>query len=58
MDFILSQELERLLADIQKNEIPLTPGNGGRHCLGNGEHPGIEIQCDECDYLMCCFNET
>ena len=35
--------------------IILTPGNGGRDCLGNGEFPGIECCCDECDYMLCCL---
>ena len=33
----------------------LMPGNEGRDCPGNGEHPGVECCCDECDYMMCCF---
>lgn len=33
----------------------LTPGNGGKDCLGNGYHDGIECCCDECDYMKCCF---
>ena len=37
--------------------IVLTPGNGGKDCLGNGEHPGIECCCDECDYMLCCLAE-
>ena len=37
--------------------IILTPGNGGRDCLGNGEFPGIECCCDECDYMLCCLAE-
>ena len=36
--------------------IILTPGNRGEDCLGNGEHSEIECCCDECDYLMCCFD--
>ena len=32
----------------------LIPGNNGRDCPGNGENPGIECCCDECDYLLCC----
>ena len=35
----------------------LTPGNLGKDCLGNGEHPGVECCCDECDYLKCCTEE-
>ena len=39
--------------------VELTPGEGGVHCLGNGEHTcadgtPIPCCCDECDYLMCC----
>lgn len=34
----------------------LIPGNGGRDCPGNGEKG--ECCCDECDYLLCCFDET
>ena len=33
----------------------LTPGEMGRDCLGNGEHPDIECCCDECDYMQCCI---
>ena len=40
--------------------VELTPGNGGRDCLGNGEHYDndgkiIECCCDECNYYLCCF---
>ncbi len=40
--------------------IILTPGNGGKDCLGNGEHTDknenlIECCCDECDYYFECF---
>lgn len=42
--------------------IELTPGNGGKHCLGNGKHYDdngnlIEICCDECDYYLCCLDD-
>ena len=33
----------------------LTPSWHGAECLGNGEHPGIECCCDECDYYLVCF---
>jgi len=44
-------------------DIILTPGDGGRHCLGNGTHRdedgnAIELRCDECDYLICCTNSN
>lgn len=40
--------------------IVLTPGNGGKECLGDGEHLDkegnrIECCCDECDYLQYCL---
>ena len=40
--------------------IELTPGNGGKDCIGNGEHmningENIECCCDECDYMICCY---
>jgi len=40
--------------------IELTPGNGGRDCLGNGERfyengERVECCCDECDYMICCY---
>ncbi len=42
--------------------IILTPGNHGKDCLGNGKHYDengnpLDLCCDECDYLMCCFND-
>ena len=35
----------------------LVPGNEGKDCPGNGTNPEIECCCDECDYMMCCFDE-
>ena len=36
----------------------ITPGNGGKECMGNGTYTDddgnkIECICDECDFLMC-----
>ena len=33
----------------------LTPSYHGIDCLGNGEWPGYDCQCDECDYYLTCF---
>ena len=33
----------------------LTPGFHGETCQGNGDHPGIECCCDECDFFLICF---
>lgn len=38
--------------------IRLTPSPNGEKCLGNGEHKGIEIRCDECNFFLECFPET
>lgn len=35
----------------------LTPSYHGKQCQGNGDHPGIECCCDECDYYLICFPE-
>lgn len=41
--------------------VELTPGNGGKDCIGNGEHfdskgNPIEMCCEECDYFTCCIS--
>ena len=36
--------------------IILMPGNQGKDCPGNGANPAIECCCDECDYMLCCFD--
>lgn len=41
----------------------LIPGNFGKDCPGNGEHFDaegnlIECCCDECDYMICCFENA
>lgn len=35
--------------------IALHPCFHGDKCPGNGEHPGLECNCDECDYYLFCF---
>lgn len=35
--------------------IVLTPSYHGEQCQGNGEHPGVECCCDECDHYLTCF---
>ena len=37
---------------------PLTPGEEGRNCLGNGEYPEYECCCDECDFFGICFSQS
>jgi hypothetical protein len=38
-----------------ESDPDLTPSYHGEKCLGNGEHPGIECCCDNCDYYLACF---
>lgn len=39
---------------MEQKKIELKPGDPN-NCIGNGQHPGIECQCDGCDYLFeCC----
>ncbi len=47
---------------IEEDKIPLMPGNRGKDCLGNGNFYKYEdgtsvCLCDECDYMMCCFDD-
>ena len=35
--------------------VMLQPSCHGKDCPGNGEHPGVECCCDECDYYLDCF---
>lgn len=37
--------------------VKLTPSWHGEDCQGNGTHPGVECCCDECDYLMICWED-
>lgn len=37
--------------------VKLTPSFHGKECLGNGEWPGYECCCDECDFFQVCFPE-
>ena len=57
----LLQEIRQRCSDAPRrppiDEPPMMPSEGGRDCPYNGEHPGIECQCDECDHYLRCFPE-
>ncbi len=36
----------------------LIPGEYGQFCPGNGMNPKVECCCEECDYQLCCFDQT
>ena len=36
----------------------LTPSLRGKDCLGNGEHPGIDCCCDDCECYLTCFPDA
>ena len=40
---------------IDQTGTSLTPSRQGKRCLENGEYPGYECCCDECDYFLYCF---
>ena len=55
-DFGASEDLDdkaHILSLIKPHQ--LTPSYHGKECLGNGEWPGYECQCDECDFYLACF---
>lgn len=59
----LTKKLQKQKNIIDSTGIVLTPGNGGRDCLGNGNHfnfmgKRIECCCDECDYIIMCLDEN
>lgn len=39
-------------------DIELNPSPNGKDCLANGQHEGIEISCDECNFFLQCFPEN
>ena len=50
------EDLRARLAEIDAGAgVELTPSWHGQDCQSNGEHPGIECQCDECDHFLDCF---
>ena len=49
-------ELKAALDEIDASaDPPLTPSWHGEECLANGEHPGIECCCDECEHYLECY---
>ena len=40
---------------IDVSGVELIPGNYGQDCPGNGLDDSMECCCDECEYMMCCF---
>ena len=43
------------ISPTENDKSILTPSLGGIECKGNGQHEGIEIQCDECDHFLVCY---
>lgn len=52
-DFMSPEQLEKY----NSSDFTPQPSLGGTECQGNGQHEGIEIQCDECDYFLECYPE-
>lgn len=51
----LKAALKAIGDDLRRRRPDLIPSFHGKECPGNGEHPGIERQCDECDHMMICW---
>ena len=56
---VCTRQLYEIMGELARRReatgTPLTPSFHGKDCLGNGEHPGIECRCDECDHYLACF---
>lgn len=48
-------EAELDTVEARYRDMGLRPGHHGEDCPGNGKHPGVECQCDECDHYLECF---
>lgn len=46
---------ERMALKHGKEHWLYRPSRHGEYCPSNGEHPGIECRCDECDWYLKCF---
>ena len=50
----MNQDASKNITDVSGAD--LSPGEPYT-CLGNGDQE-FECCCDECDYMLCCLNET
>lgn len=48
---------ERVCLKYGKEHWLTVPSHGGEDCPSNGERPGIDCRCDNCDYFLACFPE-
>lgn len=46
---------ERIALKCGKEDWLYHPSLQGEECPSNGEHPGIECRCDNCDTFLFCF---
>jgi len=49
---------ERICLKHGKEHWLYRPSSLGARCFSNGEHPGIECRCDECDFAGLCWRST
>lgn len=49
---------ERIALKHGKEHWLYQPSPAGSSCPSNGEHPGIECRCDECDHFLTCFPDN
>lgn len=55
VEWILTHFLAHIPSRFMEKLIPLNPSYHGKKCPYNGENPGIECGCDECDFYLDCF---
>lgn len=49
------EEYVRIAREHGKDHWLIKPSFHGEDCYCNGEHRGIECECDECDHYLTCF---
>ena len=52
---ISGEEYVRIARENGKEHWLIKPSYHGQDCYCNGEHAGIECECDECDHYLTCF---
>lgn len=46
---------ERIALKHGREHFLYRPSHHGKYCPSNGERPGIECRCDECNWYLKCF---
>lgn len=52
---VSGEDYVRIAREYGKDHWLIKPSFHGQDCFCNGDHRGIECECDECDHYMTCF---